>query len=155
MNESAIKKYLAEDYAKASRFYDDRARSSKKVYRALSVYLLVAAAVLTPLVALAPDQAWWRIITATLSATLVVANGMLAHLKCHENWLSYRASWDTLERERRLFETGSGPYRCLPDTAALFVERVEAVLAKEGTDFFSRHASAEKGDSQAGKLGTE
>ena len=42
MDEAAIKKYLAEDYAKASKFYDDRARSSKMIYRAFSIYLIVA-----------------------------------------------------------------------------------------------------------------
>ncbi len=155
MDEAAIKKYLAEDYARASKFYDDRARLSKRVYRAFSIYLIVASAVLTPLVALAPDQERWRIIAAALSATLVVATGMLAHLKSHENWLSYRASWDALERERRLFETGSGLYRSLPDKDSLFVERVEAILTKEGIDFFARHASDEKRGANAGKSSTE
>ncbi len=155
MDEAAIKKYLAEDFPKAVKFYDDRACSSKRLYRALSIYLIGASAVLTPLVALVPDQEFWRIMTAALSATLVVATGMLAHLKSHENWLSYRASWDALERERRLFETGSGPYHSFPDKASLFVERVEAVLTKEGTDFFARHASGEKRGANAGKPGTE
>ncbi len=154
MDETALKKYLAEDYAKACKFYDDRARTSKLAYRALSIYLIVASAVLTPLVAFAPDQVCWRITAAALSATLVVATGLLAHLKSHENWLSYRASWDALERERRLFETGSGPYSSVPDKASLFVERIEAVLTKEGTDFFARHAHAEKRDANAGKPGT-
>ena len=155
MDEAMIKKYLAEDYAKASKFYDNRARSSKRVYRTFSIYLIVASAVLTLLVALAPDPEYWRITAATLSATLAVATGILAHLKSHENWLSYRASWDALERERRLFETGSGPYRSVPDKASLFVERVEAILTKEGTNFFARHTSGEKRDANAGKPSTE
>ena len=70
MDESAIKQYLAEDYAKASKFYDDRACLSKRIYRAFSIYLIVAFAVLTLLVALAPDQEYWRITTAVLSTTL-------------------------------------------------------------------------------------
>ncbi len=146
MDEAVIKKYLDEDYAKACKFYDDRARTSKREYRALSIYLIVASAVLTPLVAFAPDQLCWRITAAALSATLVVATGLLAHLKCHENWLSYRASWDALERERRFFETGTGPYGSCPDKGVLFVERAEAVLTKEGADFFTRHASGKKQD---------
>jgi hypothetical protein len=154
MDEAAIKKYLAEDYARACKFYDDRANTSKRAYRALSIYLIVASAALTPLVAFAPNQGGWRITAAALSATLVVATGLLAHLKSYENWLSYRASWDALERERRLFETGAGPYRSLPDRGALFVERVEAVLTNEGANFFARHASAEKRDGDAGKPGT-
>ena len=152
MDESAIKKYLAEDYAKASKFYDDRARSSKRVYRAFSIYLIVASAVLTLLVALAPAQECWRITTAALSATLVVATGILAHLKSHENWLSYRASWDALERERRLFETGSGPYRSLPDKASLFVERIEAVLTKEGQTFLQGTRAAKSGPPKLASL---
>lgn len=144
MSESAINKYLAKDYAKALKFYDDRARSSKITYRVFSVYLIVAAAILTPLVALAPEQGYWRIVAAALSATLVIATGILAHLKSHENWLSYRASWDALERERRLFEMTSGPYRSDPDKSALFVERVEAILTKEGAEFFARHANDDR-----------
>ena len=155
MDESAIKKYLENDYAKAAKFYDERACYSKRIYRVLSIYLIVASAILTPLVALAPDEGCWRIITAALSATLVVATGMSAHLKSHENWLSYRASWDALERERRLFEAGGGPYKSTPNKEVLFVERVEAVLAKEGTEFFARHASPGKGDSTAGKDAAE
>lgn len=151
MDEAAIKRYLAEDYTKACKFYDDRARTSKRAYRVLSIYLIVASAVLTPLVAFAPDQLCWRITAAALSATLVVATGLLAHLKCHENWLSYRASWDALERERRLFETGTGPYGSRPDKCSLFIERVEAVLAKEGADFFLRHAKGEKQDGSRDK----
>ena len=152
MDESALKNYLAEDFKKAAKFYDDRARSSKRAYRSLSIYLIIASAVLTPLVALAPDDACWRIIAAGLSATLVVANGILAHLKSHENWLSYRTSWEALQRERRLFETDSGPYRPVRDAdkASFFVERIEAVLAQEGREFFARHASAKNEDSKAG-----
>lgn len=151
MDEAAIKRYLAQDYAKACKFYDDRACASKWAYRVFSIYLILASAVLTPLVAFAPDQLCWRITAASLSATIVVATGLLAHLKCQENWLSYRSSWDALERERRLFETGVGPYESCSDKGSLFVERVEAVLAKEGADFFARHARSEKQDGNRNK----
>ena len=144
MDDTAIKKYLADDYAKAACFYDERAAQSKRWYRGLSTYLIVIAALLTPLVAFAPDHVGWRIISAVLSATIVISTGLLAHLKCHENWLSYRSSWDALERERRSFETKTGSYGSVADTGALFVERVEAVLAGEGTDFYTRHAKTEE-----------
>jgi len=148
MEETAIKKYLDGDYAKAIKFYDDRANTSKFWYRSLSIYLIVVSAGLTPLVAVAPDGLVWRIISAVLSATIVVAAGLLAHLKCHENWLSYRGSWDALARERRFYETGIGEYGSSEDKGALFVERVESILSREGADFYSRHA---KGEEQAKK----
>src|SRR5712692_2427531 len=144
MEELVIKKYLAEDYAKALRFYDVRAQTSKRWYRGLSVYLIGVSALLTPLVAVLPNNAYWKIIAAALSATIVVSSALLAHLKCHENWLSYRGSWDALERERRLFETGTGPYKSASDKGVLFVEQVEAILAKEGADFYARQAKREE-----------
>lgn len=143
MNDAALKKYLDEDYAKTYKFYDDRASKAKLEYRVLSIYLIVGSAVLTPIVALMPDQGRWRIGAAVLSATLVVVTGLMTHLKSHENWLSYRASWDAMERERRFFETATGPYRTVSDKASLFVERVEGVSTNEGMDFFARHAHAE------------
>ncbi len=115
MDEDALKKYLAEDFAKARTFYDNRACCAKRVYRIVSIYLLAASASLTPLVALAPDEHVWRIVASVLSATLAIATGLLAHLKSHENWLSYRASWDALERERRFFETGTAHYSSATD----------------------------------------
>jgi predicted membrane protein len=146
MDETAIKNYLASDYAKAVKFYDDRANSSKRWYRVLSIYVIAVSAGLTVLVSFAPDALFWKILSAAVSATIVVATGLLAHLRCHENWLSYRGSWDALERERRFYQTGTGAYNSAADKGALFVERVESILTKEGADFYARHA---KGDEQA------
>lgn len=143
MDEQAIAKYLSEDFAKAIRFYDDGAVSSKRMYRFLSIYVIVISALLTLLIAFAPSEICWRIFTAALSVTIVIATGLLAHLKCHENWLSYRASWDALQREKRLYETGTDAYAKAEDKNSLFVSRVETVLAKEGAEFYARHARGE------------
>lgn len=144
MDDAALKKYLAEDYAKAVQFYDASACSSKRWYRGLSIYLITVAALLTPIVVFAPDDICWRIFSALLSTTIVIATALLTHLKCHENWLSYRNSWDALARERRLFETGTGIYKSAADKGALFVEQVESILANEGADFYARHAKSEE-----------
>ncbi|MFZ2651816.1 MAG: DUF4231 domain-containing protein [Burkholderiaceae bacterium] len=142
MDDAAIKKYLAGDYAKAVKFYDDRACRAKRWFNGLSIYLSVVAALLIPIVAFAPAGLCWRILAASLSASMVVSTALLAHFRCHENWLSYRGSWDSLERERRLFENGAGAYGSVADSGALFVERVEAILAREGTDFYARNAKS-------------
>jgi hypothetical protein len=144
MDETAIKNYLASDYAKAVKFYDDRANSSKRWYRVLSIYVIVVSAGLTALVAFAPDALCWKILSASVSASIVVATGLLAHLRCHESWLSYRRSWDALERERRFYQTGTGAYKSATDREALLVERVEAILTTEGTDFYARHANGDE-----------
>jgi hypothetical protein len=141
MDKNSIDNFLAEDFAKALKFYDDRAKSSKRYYRILSIYLIVVSSLLTLLVAFSQNDLYCRIISAALSATIAIATGLLAHLKCQENWLSYRKSWDALERERRFYETGTSVYYDAEDKDILFVERVEAILSQEGTEFYARHAN--------------
>jgi hypothetical protein len=148
MDESTCKKYLIEDFAQYLDYYDKGAINAKRWYRYLSVYLIVVSSGLTPIVALAPQNITWRVVSTVLAATIVIGTGLSAHLKCHENWLSFRGSWDALKRERRLFETSVAEYATAADRCSLFVERVEAILSREAKDFYSRHA---KGEEQAKK----
>lgn len=141
-------KFLRDEFPKAVSFYDKGAVKSKRWYRSLSIYLILASAALTLWIALATPDDPIRWIRATLAASIGIATALLSHLKCHENWLSYRASWDALERERRLYEAGAGEYKGAADRDTLFVERVEAVRTREGADFYSRHT---KGEEQARK----
>jgi len=115
------------------------------------VYVIVVSAGLAPFVSFAPPEAGWRLAAALLSVTIVVATGLLSHLKCHENWLSYRASWDALNRERQYFSAGVQDYKSCSDKNALFVERVEAILAREGADFYARHLKCDEPPKAAGK----
>ena len=140
MSANPIERYLAEDFEEALKFYDKRAITCKRQYTILSIYLVVASAVLTPIIAFGPQGEVCRVISSGLSATIVVATGLLAHLKSHENWLSYRGTWDSLTRERRMYEMSAGPYNEADDVERLFVERTEAIRSREATDFYARHA---------------
>ncbi len=148
MPEPAIKKFLDEEYPKAVAFYDRGAVKAKRWFRGLSIYLILISAVLTLWIALGTAEDSCRWLRAAISASIGVATALLSHLKCQENWLSYRASWDAIERERRLYDAGAGEYKGVADKDTLFVERVEAIRTREGADFYSRHA---KGEEQAKK----
>lgn len=145
MDDARIEKYLKDDFVSARTFYDNRAKTNKRIYTLLSLYLIVMSALLTVLTAVAPEGSCWRWIVPAFAATLTIATSVLNHTKAHENWLSFRASWDALERERRFYETSSGPYATAEHRNTLFVERVEAVLTREGADFFARHSRSEPG----------
>lgn len=137
-------RFLTDEFPKAVAFYDNGAVRSKWQFRVLSIYLIAVSAVLTVLVAVFKEEGWWHWIPVVLSASMGVATGLLSHLKCQENWLSYRATWDALERERRLFEAGAGEYEDVAGKDSLFVERVEAIRTREGLNFYSRHAKGEE-----------
>lgn len=144
MDKALIESYLTTDYTRAVKFYDERANSSKLWYRIYSIYVFSASATLTPLIAFAPhDDQKYKIFTSILSTTVVLATSLLAYLKSHENWLSYRSSWDALQRERRLYETGAGAYKSLSDRDTFFVEQIESILAKENAEFYARHTKTE------------
>lgn len=144
MDDTAIKQYDEGQYASALKFYDERSVWNKRWYRVLSIYVLVISAGLAPFIAIMPKESDWRIATAILTASIVVATGLLAHFKFHENWLSFRSNWDALKREKAYRDAGIHEYRSCADRNALFVERVESILAREGSDFFARHYRADE-----------
>lgn len=143
MDEAGASKYLDGRFAEALTFYDQRSSLYKRWYRRLSVYVLFTSAALTAFVALAPPGICWRIASTLLSASIVVATGLLAHYKCHENWLSYRASWDALKREREFYKARVRDYASAQDPNTHFVECVETILSKEATDFYGRHLKSD------------
>jgi hypothetical protein len=139
-----IKKYLEVDYPEASNFYDRRAVIAKRWYRFLSVYLISVSAVLTVATGLSLSGVFWKFAIPIASASIGVAAALLSHYKCHENWLSYRATWDALERERRFFETGTEKYADVNNSGAVFVSQIEAIRSREGDDFYARHRKTDE-----------
>lgn len=139
MKDAGADNYLNGRFAEALDFYDARAMWNKKWYRRLSLYIIVVSGGLSPLVAFGAPVAHWRALAAVLSASIVVVSAVLGHFKFHENWLSFRGSWDALQREREHYKAHAGDYRRASDPDALFVERVEALLARESAEFFLRH----------------
>jgi hypothetical protein len=142
LDQQAFDKYVSGRFAQMLKFYDDRSAANKAGYRALSVFTIVASAGLVPLLAFAPPT--YRLFETLVSSSLVMATALLGHFKFHENWLSFRASWDAMRREEQYHHACIHDYKSHPDPNALFVERVEAIMAREGAEFFMRHEHADK-----------
>jgi len=144
MTKEEFSKFLSGRYAELLGYYDKRAVSAKRGHNAASIYVLVVSIAIAPLQALSLDSTGshlGRVLVMILSPTLALATGIAAHFRCHENWLSYRSTWDALNRELSIHDAKAGPYQNLSDPDALFVERVEGIASSEGRDFYSRNAS--------------
>lgn len=145
MTADELNAYVDGRFSDLLNFYDRRAVSAKRGYTACSIYVLVVSIAIAPIQALSlgadSSDRVGKIIVAILSPTVALIAGLAAHFKFHENWLSYRASWDALKRELALFQAGAGDYRNIPDANVRFVERIEAMAGNEGKDFYSRHAA--------------
>ena len=151
MSDDQFQQYLNGRFKEMLRYYDRQAVQCKRGYRLCSLYVIVAALVLSPLVAL--DLGNWRPLVALLSASIAAAAALQAQYKFHDNWLRYRATWDRLKREHALHQTGIGEYRGDPDPNALFVKRVEELVRSEGEAWLTTHAADEQSPSQSANSG--
>ena len=144
MNATELKEYLDGQYADLLAFYDRRAVTAKFGHNCCSIYVIVISVAIAPIQALSlghDSSDKGKIIVAVISPTLAIVAGLAAHFKFHENWLSYRSTWDAMRRELALMKAGAGPYSDSQDRNAQFVERIEAMVANEAKEFYSRHAT--------------
>lgn len=143
MTTDELNAYVDGRFSELLNFYDTRAVSAKRNHKICSTYVLIVSIAVAPIqaVSLIVDSCIGKILVAILTPTVALVSGLTALNKFHENWLSYRASWDALKRELELFKAGAADYRNILDANVRFVERIEAMAGNEGKDFYSRHAS--------------
>jgi hypothetical protein len=134
-------------YAEALEYYDGRAIRNQRWYHFCSVYTLAVSIAVTPVLLGDWPRGHGLIFAAILSPTIALVAGVSDHFRFHENWLSYRATWDALRRELRWRDATVGPYAGIPDRNARFVERVEGLMSHEGGEWLARHAGKDRADS--------
>jgi hypothetical protein len=75
---------------------------------------------------------------ATLTSVIVVIlTAALKTFKYQENWINYRTTCEALKKEKYLYDAGLADYQQPDDRQAQFVNRVEALLARENTIWLS------------------
>lgn len=148
MTEEQFKAYRDGKYAKQLSFYDDRAKSNQLGHRICSIWILVVSVSITSLISFNEALCGWgNILAEILAPTIAIAVGLNSLLHFQENWLRYRAAWDALEQELAFCEAGVGGYAEENKRYQLFVERVQAIIAQEGSSWLKAHA---RGDQAAG-----
>ena len=87
-------------------WYDHAARRSRLAYHLLKLAFLVASASVTVLAAVSARSA----VTAALAASLIVLEGVQQLFRFHANWISYRATAETLRAQAIAYVSGTDPY---------------------------------------------
>jgi hypothetical protein len=87
-----------------------------------------------PFLTAIPDVTGMKYIIGGLGVLITVVAGVLALFQFQERWTEYRATCETLKRERFLFLTRADPYAGA-DGFATFVQRFETLIAKENTSW--------------------
>src|SRR5262249_16570077 len=75
-----------------------------------------------------------KIAIGALGVFVAVIASLLGLLQLQVHWIEYRATAESLKKEKFLFLTQTDPYH-RNDAFHLLVQRVEALLSKENTDW--------------------
>ena len=123
-------KYLQSRVNEQISWMESKSKQNQESYKRLKVMEIVAAAAIPFLAGFHQVHRSFPIITGLLGFFIVVIGGIQQLQRYHENWIAYRATSESLKRERILFETSTDPYQG-DQRYERFIQNFEALLADE------------------------
>jgi len=134
-----------EEISNRSKWYDRKATAKRTTYVRLKGFQLVLAASI-PVISVAHTGEWQRWASACLAALIGIVEGFLQLGQYQQNWLLYRGTSEALKREELLHNAGVGPYAGAANKDDLYVERCDAVMSGESSQWMvaQQQAKSEK-----------
>ena len=129
-------------------WYDRKSSTNQLWFRRLRLAEIVAAAIIPFLSGFAGDKLSIKIAIGTFGVVVAVIASLLALLRLQEHWISYRATAEGLKTQKFLFLTQTPPYD-KEDAFHLLVQRVEALLSKENTEWMQSMVKPPEGEGGA------
>jgi len=152
MDKALFDQYLKERYEDQLDWYDRKADAAKFKYNSIQTLAIVFAALTTVVAAIAAAGGMagkvglWT--AAGISALVTVLSSLLHAFKHKETWLSYRATYDALKREKYYYQAQVADYRDAADLESLFVQRVEGIMAHESAVWLSMQRRKDEASKQ-------
>ena len=133
MNE---KEYLDQRVNDQIKWHSEKSQANKVRYKTMRT-AVIGLSVLIPFLAvlITDDQPILKYITGGIGLIIAFLEGMLVLNKHQDKWMDYRATAETLKREKFLFATRTGKYKEREEAFSIFVESVEDMLAKENSNW--------------------
>lgn len=113
------------------RWYERAATRNRVSYQALKVVAMVFGTAVAVLAAADAPAA----ITAGLAASVVVLEGVQQVFQFHPNWITYRATAETLRQNAFLYVARVGPYASAESRRDQLAEVVRDITAKENASW--------------------
>ncbi len=115
-------------------WYDRKSGTNQRWFKRLRFAEIVAAAIIPFLSGFAGNSFSIKIAIGALGVVVAVIASLLGLLNLQEHWIEYRATAESLGKEKFLFLTQTEPYD-KDDAFHLLVQRVEALLSKENAEW--------------------
>lgn len=129
-------------------WYDRKSVMNQRCFRRLRFAEIVAASTIPFLSGFAGNSLPIKIVIGTLGVVVAVIASLLGLLQLQEHWIEYRATAESLRKEKFLFLTQTDPYN-KDDAFHLLVQRVEGLLSKENTDWAQSMVKPPEGEKPA------
>ena len=127
-------------------WYDRKSGTNQRWFKRLRFAEIAAAATIPFLSGFAGNSLPIKIAIGALGVLVAVIASLLGLLHLEEHWIKYRATAESLRREKLLFLTQTEPYD-KGDAFHLLVQRVEALLSTENTEWVRSVTKPLKGES--------
>ena len=131
-------------------WYDRKSTANQRWFKRLRFAEIVAAATIPFLSGFADKSSSIKIAIGALGVFVAVIASVLGLLQLQVHWMQYRATAELLRKEKFLFLTQTDPYN-KDDAFHLFVQRVEALLSKENTEWAQSIMQPPKAEGHASK----
>jgi hypothetical protein len=131
-------------------WYDRRSAANQRWFKRLRFAEIVAAATIPFLSGFADNSFQIKIAIGALGVFVAVIASLLGLLQLQVRWMQYRATAELLKKEKFFFLTQTDPYD-KDDAFHLFVQRVEALLSKENTEWVQSMTKPPKAEEPASK----
>jgi hypothetical protein len=140
--------YIEQRLSDQISWYDRKGCANQRWFKRLRFAEIVAAATIPFLSGFAGDSLPIKIAIGALGVVVAVIAAVLGLLHLQERWIEYRSTSESLRKEKFLFLTQTDPYD-KDDAFHLLVQRVEALLSKETTDWAQSMLKPAKGEKRA------
>ena len=108
--------------------------------------LIVTASIPVASLAMRSGQEQYQsLVTGTIAAILLVAEGIQQTRQLLPRWTKYRSAHDALRRERLLYEALAGSYAKASTPLALFTENVNAIISEENAAWLTIQQQIKQG----------
>jgi hypothetical protein len=117
-------------------WYDGRSRRAQLLYKGSRISSLM----LTASIPLLAPRGMDGTLIAVIGALVLVIEGIQQINQWQLNWITYRATCESLRHEKFAYLGRAGNYRDMDDTEAhrALVDRVESMVSSEHSKWFSR-----------------
>lgn len=143
--------YLSRRVDEQFGWYEAKSKSMKQSYYLSKTIVIVSSALIPLLVGFSDSiNESFKYIAGALGAVVAITEGILSLKKYRENWLIYRTTAESLQREKLMLVNRIGAYSEGDEKQIFknFVERAEQIMSSENASWISVVSAKTEGSEQ-------